>query len=148
MMIVGVSVSLMGGLIQTDSGDLGRSRSETLEAFWVRCKCSHQRGAALLSQLLVMSIVDGGRRHHGDAAVTMGCVVPAEERLTVSSSMLDRGEARREVGRYLSVLVRRAKARFLSGGQTHPATVVPAGSNRSGRGGNETAEAFDVNGSL
>jgi hypothetical protein len=32
------------------------------------------------------------------------------------------------------------------GGQTRPATVAPAGSNRSSRGGNEAAEAFDVEG--
>src|SRR5437879_4740642 len=44
--------------------------------------------------------------------------------------------------------VRRAKARFPSGGQTHPATFAPAGSNRSSRGGDETAEAFDVEGHL
>jgi hypothetical protein len=34
------------------------------------------------------------------------------------------------------------KARSSSGGQTCPATVAPAGSNRSSRGGNEAAEAF------
>ena len=32
------------------------------------------------------------------------------------------------------------------GGQSHPAIFAPAGSNRSGRGGNEAAEAFDVEG--
>ena len=42
--------------------------------------------------------------------------------------------------------VRRAKARFPSGRQTHPATFTPAGSNRSSRGGNETAEASGVEG--
>ena len=41
-------------------------------------------------------------------------------------------------------LVRRAKAPFFSGCNSHPATVVPSGSNRSGSGGNETAEAFDA----
>lgn len=40
--------------------------------------------------------------------------------------------------------VRRGKARFPSGRQTHPATFAPAGSNRSSRGGDEAAEAFDV----
>jgi len=44
------------------------------------------------------------------------------------------------------VFVRRAKARSSSGGQTRPATVAPAGSNRSSRGGNEAAEAFDAEG--
>lgn len=38
----------------------------------------------------------------------------------------------------------RAKARSSSGCESHPATVAPAGSNRSSRGGNEAAEAFDV----
>src|SRR5271165_2548403 len=42
--------------------------------------------------------------------------------------------------------VRRAKARFPSGRQTHPATFAPAGSNRSSRGGNKTAEASGVEG--
>jgi Group II intron, maturase-specific domain len=48
----------------------------------------------------------------------------------------------------LSVLycVRRAKARFSSGCESRPATFVPAGSNRSGRGGNEAAEASGVEG--
>ncbi len=39
--------------------------------------------------------------------------------------------------------VRRAKALISSGCNSHPATVVSAGSNRSGSGGNETAEASD-----
>jgi hypothetical protein len=42
--------------------------------------------------------------------------------------------------------VRRAKARSFSGCKSHPATVAPAGSNRSSRGGDEAAEAFDVKG--
>ena len=42
--------------------------------------------------------------------------------------------------------VRRAKARSLSGLKSHPATVAPAGSNRSGGGGNEAIEAFGVEG--
>ena len=44
--------------------------------------------------------------------------------------------------------VRRAKAQFFSGCNSHPATFAPAGSNRSGSGGNETAEAFDAEGRL
>jgi hypothetical protein len=39
--------------------------------------------------------------------------------------------------------VRRAKAALSSGCETHPANA-PAGSSRSGHGGNEVAEAFDV----
>ena len=45
--------------------------------------------------------------------------------------------------------VRREKARIFSGCESRPATVVaPAGSNRSGGGGNKTAEAFDAKGRL
>lgn len=44
--------------------------------------------------------------------------------------------------------VRRAKARSSSGGESRPATVAPAGSNRSSRGGNEAAEAFDAEGRI
>ena len=40
--------------------------------------------------------------------------------------------------------VRRAKTAIFSGCNSRPATVAPAGSNRSGEGGNEFAEAFDV----
>src|SRR5580700_4474769 len=42
--------------------------------------------------------------------------------------------------------VRRAKASFFSGCDSHLATVAPASSNRSGRGGNDTAGAFDGKG--
>ncbi len=38
--------------------------------------------------------------------------------------------------------VRRGKAAFFSGCKSHPATIAPAGSNRSSHGGNEMAEAF------
>jgi hypothetical protein len=44
--------------------------------------------------------------------------------------------------------VRRAKAAFLSGCKSHPATFAPAGSNRSSHGGNEVAEASGVEGHL
>lgn len=44
------------------------------------------------------------------------------------------------------ISVRREKARSPSGGQTHPATLAPAGNNRSSRGGDEAAEAFGVEG--
>ena len=42
--------------------------------------------------------------------------------------------------------MRRAKARSFSGCKSRPATFVPAGNNRSSRGGNETAEASGVDG--
>jgi hypothetical protein len=41
-------------------------------------------------------------------------------------------------------VVRREKVSFFSGRQTHPAAFAPAGSNRSGGGGNDIAEAFDA----
>ena len=44
--------------------------------------------------------------------------------------------------------MRRDKAAFLSGFKTHPATVAPAGSNRSSHGGNEMAEASGVEGHI
>ncbi len=45
-------------------------------------------------------------------------------------------------------IVRRAKARSFSGCEPRPATFAPAGSNRSSRRGNETAEAFGVEGHI
>ena len=42
--------------------------------------------------------------------------------------------------------VRRGKAAFFSGCKSHPATIAPAGSNRSSHGGNEVAEASGVEG--
>ena len=46
----------------------------------------------------------------------------------------------------IGVSVRRAKVSIFSGCNSHPATVVPAGSHRSCRGGNDTAEASDGKG--
>ena len=40
--------------------------------------------------------------------------------------------------------VRRGKAAFFSGCKSHPATIAPAGSNRSSQGGDEMAEAFGI----
>ncbi len=42
--------------------------------------------------------------------------------------------------------VRSGKAAFFSGCKSHPATIAPAGSNRSSHGGNEVAEASGVEG--
>jgi len=47
-----------------------------------------------------------------------------------------------------AVGVRRAKAAFFSGCKSHPATIAPAGSNRSSHGGNEVAEASGVEGHI
>ncbi len=43
-----------------------------------------------------------------------------------------------------AVGVRRGKAAFFSGCKSHPATIAPAGSNRSSHGGGEMAEAFGI----
>ena len=45
-----------------------------------------------------------------------------------------------------ALLVRREKVRSFSGCESRPAKFAPAGSNRSSRGGNEAAEAFDEKG--
>ncbi len=50
------------------------------------------------------------------------------------------------ISRMSVVGVRRAKAAFFSGCKSHPATIAPAGSNRSSHGGNEVAEASGVKG--
>ncbi len=47
-----------------------------------------------------------------------------------------------------AVGVRRDKAAFFSGCKSHPATIAPAGSNRSSHGGNEVAEASGVEGHI
>jgi hypothetical protein len=47
-----------------------------------------------------------------------------------------------------AVGVRRGKAAFFSGCKSHPATIAPAGSNRSSHGGNEVAEASGVEGHI
>ena len=44
--------------------------------------------------------------------------------------------------------VRRDKAAFFSGCKSHPATIAPAGSNRSSHGGNEVAEASGAEGHI
>ncbi len=43
-----------------------------------------------------------------------------------------------------SVSVRREKAGFFSRCNSYPAKIAPAGSYRSGGGGNETVEAFET----
>ncbi len=40
--------------------------------------------------------------------------------------------------------VRRGKAASFGGCESHPATIAPAGSNRSSHGGNEVAKAFGI----
>ena len=49
---------------------------------------------------------------------------------------------------YLLFEVRRGKAAIFSGCESHPASVAPAGSNRSGRGGDKAVEASGARGRL
>ena len=56
-----------------------------------RCCGERRRGA----------VMDGGGRHQADPAVAVFVVVPAEELLAVSASVLDRAEALGEVGSVL-----------------------------------------------
>ena len=56
------------------------------------------------------------------------------------------GQRMEFLGRDAIPFVRREKAAIFSGWNSHPAQVAPAGSNRSGSGGNDTAEAFDGKG--
>ncbi len=59
----------------------------------------------------------------------------------LDSSVLDNRPTHRSL-RLSEVGVRRAKAAFFSGCKSHPATIAPAGSNRSSHGGDEMAEVF------
>ncbi len=45
-------------------------------------------------------------------------------------------------GKAAQMGVRRGKAAFFSGCKSHPATIAPAGSNRSSHGGDEMAEVL------
>ncbi len=54
------------------------------------------------------------------------------------------GSAGQSSNRSARAVVRRDKAAFFSGCKSHPATIAPAGSNRSSHGGNEVAEAFGI----
>ena len=75
----------------------------------------HQRDAAFFSQFPVLAVVHSVRGHHGDPAVAMHGVVPAEERPAVDPRMLDRREARREVRSILERLELRLRVRIVIG---------------------------------
>jgi hypothetical protein len=49
-----------------------------------------ERDGALLGQRRSGAMVDGGRSHQADSAVAVFVVVPGEELLAVSASVLDR----------------------------------------------------------
>ena len=75
----------------------------------------HRRDAALFGELPVMPMVHGVGGHHGDAAVTVDDVVPAEEHLAMRSRMFDRREACREVRAILERLELRPSTSSNSG---------------------------------
>src|SRR5450759_5194386 len=52
-----------------------------------------ERDGALLGQRRSGALVDGGRSHQADSAMAGFVVVPGEELLAVSASVLDRAEA-------------------------------------------------------
>jgi len=57
-----------------------------------------------------------------------------------------RAERRQMMQDWADYLVRLKEGAVSSWVRAHPATVAPAGSNRSSRGGDEAAEAFGVEG--
>ena len=57
-------------------------------------------------------------------------------------------ERRRMMQAWADYLVRLKEGAVSSWVRAHPATVAPAGSNRSSRGGDEAAEAFGVEGRI
>src|SRR6202140_4758650 len=60
-----------------------------------------ERDGALLGQRRSGAVVDGGRWHQANSAVAVFVVVPVEELLAESASILDRAEAVGEVGSVL-----------------------------------------------
>jgi hypothetical protein len=83
--------------------------------------------------------------------VSLGSTVGMEALEYVLAQMNGEGEAEKGTegqGRFPAKLypvpfVRREKVSIFSGRNSRPATFAPAGSNLSGGGGNETAEASD-----
>ena len=74
------------------------SRRDTLEAVGVRQEGRIEGDRALCGELGGTAVMNGLRRHQADAGVAMSRVVPGEERVTVSTRILDATEAIREVG--------------------------------------------------
>src|ERR1035438_10134112 len=81
----------------------------------------------------------------GSRAVEESSVEGAKVRLAGYRTVDARRKSESDNVRFLA---RRAKARSFSGCKSRPATFVPAGSNRSGRRGNEVTGASGVEGHL
>ncbi len=61
-------------------------------------KGRHQGGSAFHGELIRVAVMHSVGSHQADSAVTVNGVVPTEEHLAMSPSVLDRAEASREVG--------------------------------------------------
>ena len=83
------------------SGENRRLRDDALKADGMGGERSIERDSALLGPCRSGAIVDCGRSHEADSAVTVFVVVPVEELLAVSASVLNRAETIGEVGSVL-----------------------------------------------
>ena len=72
-----------------------------------------ERDGALLGQRRSGAVVDGGRCHQANSAVAVFVVVPVEELLAVSASVLGRAEAIGEVGSVLESFELRLGVRII-----------------------------------
>src|SRR5450759_4551887 len=88
-----------------------------------------ERDGALLGQRRSGAMVDGGRSHQADSSVAVFVVVPGEELLAVSASVLDRAEAIGEVGSVLQgfelrlgvrIVIRHVRAAICCHGRYRP----------------------------
>lgn len=86
-------VSLLGGLIQAAVGSAGGLGANVLEARRMGAEGDIERVGALGAYGCCGTVMDGGRSHQADAAVTVLVVVPVEELLAVGSSILERTAA-------------------------------------------------------
>jgi hypothetical protein len=75
------------------SGKCWRLRGDALEADWMSRECGVERDGTLRGERCCGSVVDGSRSHQADTAVAVFVVVPVEELLAVSTSILGRAEA-------------------------------------------------------
>ena len=102
-----MTISLIGGLIQTAVGTSGGLGARALKRCGVGRKCGHQNDAALLGKLIVMSRVLRIRGLQGGTAVTVDGVVPTKERVAWQRDRAPSIEPKRagKSGRYFNVLI-------------------------------------------
>ena len=94
-------------------GQRRRLRHAALEPQGLGGVGKRQGLGALSLQGLGGAVMDGVRAHQADAAVAVLVVVPVEEALTVRASVLERAEARGEVGPVLQGLELRFRVRVV-----------------------------------